>query len=63
LFSICVLVIVEAQDPRRIKRQPKLARAVVDNRAPDTEDDEQHQRGEAADRLWQEMVRAANPGA
>jgi hypothetical protein len=28
----------------------------VDNRAPDTEDDDEHQRGEAANRLWQELV-------
>jgi hypothetical protein len=49
-------VIVEARDPRRIKRQPALARRIVDNSTPDFAEDDQHQRGAAADRPWQAMV-------
>ena len=48
-------VIVEARDPRRIKREPALTRSVVDHRPSDIPDDEHHARGDAADRLWREM--------
>jgi hypothetical protein len=58
-----VAVIVEARDPRWIKHKQALATRIVDNRAPDTPDDEHHERGEAADRLWQKMVRAVNAPA
>ena len=52
------LVIVEARDPRRIKRK-KPARSVVDHgKGADLTEDEMRQHGEAADRLWQEIKRA-----
>ncbi|HTW73892.1 MAG TPA: hypothetical protein VMD56_03100 [Steroidobacteraceae bacterium] len=51
-------VIVEARDPQRIKREPALTRRVVDQRTNDIPDEEHHERGEAADRLWQEIKRA-----
>jgi hypothetical protein len=51
-----VPVMVEARDSRRIKRKPALATRIVDHSTPDMPDDKHHQRGEAADRLWQTMV-------
>jgi hypothetical protein len=53
-------VIVEAQDPRRIKREPKLATRIVDRRAADIPEDGHHQRGDAADAL-SPFFRARSP--
>jgi hypothetical protein len=36
-----VPVIVEARDPQRTKRSPKLATRIVDNSTPDVANDEQ----------------------
>jgi hypothetical protein len=53
-------LIAEARDSRRIKRQPKLTRTIVDNSTPDIP--EQQRRGEAADRLFQEIKRRVAEG-
>jgi hypothetical protein len=50
-------MIVEARDPHRIRRKPALPTRIVDHGAPDAPDYEQHQRGEAADALFQEIKR------
>jgi hypothetical protein len=50
-------VIVEARDPRRIRRTPKLAAPIVDHSAPDMAENDQHQRGDAADALFAEIKR------
>ena len=52
--------IVIAKPPRRIRRKaavPVLTRIVVDHGPPDMPEDEHERRREAADRLWQELVR------
>ena len=51
-------VIVEARNPRKIKPKPAPATRIVGSSMPDR--DEQQRRGEAADRLFQEIVRAVN---
>jgi hypothetical protein len=52
-------VIVEARDPRRIRREPALATRIVDHgKVPELSEDELRQREAAADQLWQEIKRA-----
>jgi hypothetical protein len=46
-----------ANMPKGAKRSPKLATRIVDHGAPEMPDDEQHQRGDAADALFQEVKR------
>jgi hypothetical protein len=56
-------VIVEARDPRRVKRKQALATCIVDHSQPDLSEDEHHQRDDAADRLWQEIERRVAAGS
>jgi len=57
-------VIVDARDPRRIRRSPVTAtRIVAHGKVPELTEYEMRRRSEAANRLWQEIKRAVGGAA